>query len=122
MKLLFEYFTESFSLLENPTDDYVIMVFIGIIAYVIAYILVGELYRNNLIAGRGAGHYLHWFIRLIVFMVLFYIAAIVIRVYTWFQSLPAYTWMIIMGVLIGVSALITVIKLIINSRGSMIKF
>lgn len=34
MKFLFEYLTDSFSLLDNPIDDYVIMAVIGVIAYI----------------------------------------------------------------------------------------
>lgn len=100
MKYAFEYLTDSFSLLNNPIDDYVAMVIIGLIAYVIAYNLVGKLYSNNLIDGRRAGHILHWIIRLVVFVVTFYVAATVIRLYNWFHSLPDYKWFIT-GISVG---------------------
>lgn len=102
MKYLFEYITDSFSLLENPLDDYVVMAIIGIIAYGIAYGLVGRLYNYDIIDGRGAGHILHWIIRLIVFVIIFYLAATAIRIYNWFMDLPSYKWWII-GLVIGVS-------------------
>lgn len=116
MKFLFEYLTDSFSLLENPLDDYFIMAIIGVIAYAIAYRLVGKLYSYDLIDGRGAGHFLHWFIRLIVFVVIFYAAATAIRVYTWFHGLPDYKWLIIVGTVVGVTALITGVRLFLNRR------
>lgn len=105
MKYLFEYITDSFSLLENPLDDYVVMAIIGIIAYGIAYGLVGRLYNYDIIDGRGAGHILHWIIRLIVFVIIFYLAATAIRIYNWFMDLPSYKWWII-GLVIGVSIFI----------------
>lgn len=116
MKFLFEYLTDSFSLLENPLDDYVVMAIIGVIAYAIAYSLVGKLYSCDLIDGRGAGHFLHWIIRLIVFVVIFYVAATAIRVYSWFHGLPDYKWLIIAGTVVGVAALIIVVKLMLNRR------
>lgn len=94
MKLLFEYLTSSFSLLDNPIDNYVVMAFIGMIAYGIAFGEVGKLYRSGFINGRGVGHVLHWIIRFIVFVGMFYISATIIRVYNWFSSLPDYRWWI----------------------------
>lgn len=101
MKFLFEYITNSFTLIDNPLDDYVLMAIIGGVSFAIAYMLVGKLYGNKVISGRGIGHILHWVIRLIVFVVVFYIAAAMIRVYTWFAALPDYKWWII-GFIIGI--------------------
>lgn len=95
LKYLFEYIVDSFSLLENPLDDYVVMAIIGIIAYGVAYSLVGKLYNYDIIDGRGAGHILHWIIRLIVFVIIFYLVATAIRIYNWFVALPNYKWWII---------------------------
>lgn len=105
MKYLFEYLTDSFSLLESPLDDYVVMTIIGIIAYSIAYGLVGRLYKDDVIDSRGAGHVLHWIIRLIVFVIIFYLAATAIRIHNWFMNLPSYKWWII-GLVIGVAIFI----------------
>lgn len=95
MKYIFEYLTDSFSLLDNPLDDWVIITIIGVIAYIIAYRSVGYLYRLDLIAGREAGHVLHWIIRLIVFVFIFGIATVVIRICHWFNGLPDYKWWVI---------------------------
>ena len=105
LKYLFEYIVDSFSLLENPLDDYVVMAIIGIIAYGVAYSLVGKLYNYDIIDGRGAGHILHWIIRLIVFVIIFYLAATAIRIYNWFVALPNYKWWII-GLAMGGSIVI----------------
>lgn len=95
LKYLFEYIVDSFSLLENPLDDYVIMAIIGIIAYGIAYSLVGKLYSYDIIDGRGVGRIVHWMIRLIVFVIIFYLVATTIRIYNWFVELPNYKWWVI---------------------------
>lgn len=105
MKYLFEYITDSFSLLENPLDDYLVMSIIGIVACAIAYGLVGRLYNYDIIDGRGAGHVFHWIIRLFVFVIIFYLVATAIRIYNWFMELPSYKWWII-GFVIGVSIFI----------------
>lgn len=116
MKYAFEYLTDSFSLLNNPIDDYVAMAIIGFIAYVIAYNLVGKLYSYDWIDGRRAGHILHWIIRLVVFVVIFYSAATVIRLYNWFHSLPDYKWLII-GISVGTIIIgIIVIKFLVNKK------
>lgn len=101
MKLLFEYITSSFALFEEPIKNYIVTAIIGAIALSVAYSLVGKLYRFGLIYGREAGRVLHWIIRLVVFVAIFYVFATVIRIYNWFNSLPDYKWGII-GCIIGV--------------------
>lgn len=117
MKFLFTYLTDSFSLLENPIDDYVIMAVIGVIAYAIAYHLVGSLYRFDLIDGRGAGHFLHWIIRLAVFVIIFYVTATAIRIHTWFHALPSYKWWIIVSVIGAMIVGVAIVKYLIARRG-----
>lgn len=94
MKILFEYLTNSFSLLDNPIDDYMAMAIVGVMAYMIAYSIVGKLYRYDIIDGRGAGHIWHWIIRGIVFAIIYYAFATAIRIYKWFNALPDYKWCI----------------------------
>lgn len=116
MKFLFEYIVDSFSLLENPLDDYVVMAIIGIISYAIAYGLVGKLYNYHMIDGRGAGHILHWIIRLIVFVIIFYLAATTIRIYNWFIALPNYKWWIIGFAIAGVTVTYSLCKYLLYRR------
>ncbi len=118
MKFLFEYLTDSFSLFSDPINNYIAMAVVGAVAYTIAYNLVGKLYRSDMIDGRGAGHFLHWIIRLVVFGVIFYAAATIIRVYFWFCGLPDVKWWII-GSVIGISVIgIIAIKVIQYRRES----
>lgn len=105
MKLLFEYTTSAFSLFDDPIKNYIVMAIIGAIALLVAYGVVGKLYRFGLIYGREAGHVLHWIIRLIVFVTIFYVFATIIRIYNWFYSLLGYKWWII-GCAIGVITIV----------------
>ena len=86
MKILFKYFTDSFSLLENPINNYILMAIIVYVSYIAAYLLVGKLYQYDFIDGRGTGHFLHWMIRTIVFMIICELAATLIRAYSWFNN------------------------------------
>ena len=97
--MIFEYLTDSFSLSDNPVNNGVAMALIVVISYVITFALVGKLYSYNFIDGSGEGKILHWIIRLIVSTVIFYMAAIAIRVYSWFHVLPEFKWWIIGGII-----------------------
>ena len=105
MKAWFKFITESYSLLENPIEDWILMSVIGVLAFVIAYGVVGKLYAIGIIGGRDAGHILHWMIRFIVFVGIYSMAAAFIRVYVWFDNLPDIKWWILGG---GVVAIILI--------------
>lgn len=98
MKLLFEYLISSFYLFEDPIKNYVAMAIVGCIAYIIAYGEVGLLYHLGLIDGRESGHMLHYIIRFVVFVFIFFICTIVIRAYNWFHDLPVYKWWVIVSI------------------------
>lgn len=110
MKLLFEYLTSSFSLFDNPIHDYLVMAIIGVIAFRIAYSVVGDFYSLGLINGRESGHVLHWIIRLIVFVVIFYVFATIIRIYRWFSSLPNYKWWVVGAIVVLIIVVVSLIK------------
>ena len=97
MKALFEFITESYSLLENPIEDWILMSVIGSLALIIAYGVVRKLYCVGIISGRDAGHFFHWVIRFFVFAAIYYAFAVLIRVYVWFDKLPEIKWWIIGG-------------------------
>lgn len=87
MKTLFRYFTDSFSLSENPINNYVLMAIVGFMSCIAAYLSVGKLYQIDFIDGSAAGRFLHWTIRAIVFAVICELAATLMRVYDWFRGL-----------------------------------
>jgi hypothetical protein len=86
LKFAFNYLTSFFSLLENPLYNYIVMVIIGIFSFRIAYLLVGWFYNNHFISGRNQGSNLHWFIRTIVFVCIYFLIATMIRIYNWLQG------------------------------------
>ena len=94
MKYLFNYLVDSFSLFDNVIYDWFVIGCICIISRYVAYSFVGRLYRNNSINGRGAGHILHWIIRFVVFVIIFYLSATIIRIYKWVLQTPNYKWWI----------------------------
>lgn len=112
LKFLFEYLTDSYSLLENPINDYIIMAVVGLIAYRIAYQIVGWFYHADLIDGSMAGRFLHWVIRFIVFVVIYYAVATAIRIYNWIINVPSIVWQWGLGIAIGLIIVIAVIKAI----------
>lgn len=116
LKIAFEYLTDSYSLLENPIDNYKIMAVVGFAAYLIAYNIVGWFYETDMINGRIIGHILHWSIRFIVFVAIYYAAATVIRIYKWFTVLPPYVWLIILAIGIIVAIVIIVLKWVLNKQ------
>ena len=80
LKILFQYLTDSYALLENPVGNYIIM---GVV-------------------GSSAGSILHWIIRFIVFVVIYYVIATIIRLYKWVVGLPNYVWWIALTVVIAI--------------------
>lgn len=51
LKLLFQHLTDSYALLENPVDNYIMGV-VGGIVFLVAYNIVGWLYDENLITRK----------------------------------------------------------------------
>lgn len=73
LKPIFEMVTGKYVMFDNIIYNYIIMTVIGLFAFGIAWRCVGKLYDNNIISGKNSGSLIHWTIRLIVFIVLFYI-------------------------------------------------
>jgi len=81
LKFIFELLTDPLGLPIPYFYEYIILAIIGVFAYVIAYILVGKLYDNDLIDGKTLGKLCHWAIRLFVFIILWAISYGVIRLF-----------------------------------------
>ena len=116
MKFLFAYLTDSFSLLENPILDCIVLAVIGEIAFRLAFDWIGDLYRMGIIDGRIAGHVLHWIFRFIIYTFVFYTAATAIKVHNWFIALPDYKWWIIGGIISTIIVVIASVKILENRR------
>lgn len=74
LKPIFEMITGEYILFENIIQNYIAMTIIGIIAFSIAWKTVEKLYQNHIIEGKIIGSIIHWSVRLIVFLIVFYIA------------------------------------------------
>jgi hypothetical protein len=105
LKLLFEYLTSPYSLVENPLYDWVLLGVIGAIAFVISFRIVGWMYEEYIITGSGTGSFFHWTIRFFIFIALHYIVATGMKVYAWIVCVPAYIWWCAVGTMAGVIGL-----------------
>lgn len=108
LKPIFEMITGEYVMFDNVIYNYIIMVVIGLIAFGIAWRCVRKLYDNNIISGRNSGSLIHWTIRLIAFIVLFYIFSLVIWL-TKFIYIHRYIICIILCIIILLSILIFII-------------
>ena len=86
LKLLFEYLTSPYTLVENPLHDCILLSVLGTIAFVISFRIVGCMYDSYLIEGSGAGSFFHWMIRFFVFVILHSIVATAIKLYVWLPN------------------------------------
>lgn len=115
-KAIFEFLTDPLSLPFDPIIEHLILLLIGWIAYKYAYQKVGVLYAKNIIVSRNTGSFLHWLIRLFVFMLCW--AAICLVVYI-FESVLTY-WQVTVSILaIALSVIIvTIILWMINNKAT----
>ena len=65
--------TGEYVLFDNVIYNYITLSIVGIIALKVAWDFVGKLYDYGIIMGKLSGSIIHWTIRLITFIVLFYI-------------------------------------------------
>lgn len=67
-KFIFDLATEPLGLPIEWYYEWIILLVIGEIAYHVAYDKVGALYHSGSISGRAAGSFVHWIIRIVVFV------------------------------------------------------
>lgn len=83
---IFDLITSPLSLFENPIHNYIAMAVIGAIAFAIAFRAVGEL------GLRGkAGSITHWIIRLFVFVFIWLLCCVAIKIITFIIN----NWLVI---------------------------
>jgi hypothetical protein len=86
-KFVFDLITFPLSLFSNPIYDYIAMTTIGLIAFKIAFYIVGELGFR-----REIGSIVHWTIRFLVFVLIWFLCCIVIKIVTFIIA----NWIIIL--------------------------
>ena len=73
LKPIFEIVKGEYILFDNVIYNYITLSLVGIIALKVAWDFVGKLYDYGIIMSKSSGSIIHWTIRLITFIVLFYI-------------------------------------------------
>ena len=73
LKPIFEIVKGEYILFDNVIYNYITLSLVGIIALKVSWDFVGELYDYGIIMSKSSGSIIHWTIRLITFIVLFYI-------------------------------------------------
>lgn len=84
IKPIFELITGELILFKNIYYNYIAIAIILFIAYKIAYRIVGRIYDEGLISGKGIGSIFHWIIRMIVFSIIFFLFSAVIWLVNFF--------------------------------------
>lgn len=98
LKLIYNFVTDQFTLIDNQLYKYMAMGIIGIIAFAIAQGIVGGLYDGGMISRSGIGNILLWTIRLIVCTALFLCVSFVIWIVKLILTIPIYVRLIVTGV------------------------
>ncbi|KJS86270.1 MAG: hypothetical protein JM58_07160 [Peptococcaceae bacterium BICA1-8] len=106
LKPIFEWLTGNYNLFDNVLYNYLAMAIVGLLAFVVAWIIVGSLYKNYLISGRRAGSIIHWVVRFIAFVVIFSLISVIIWLVKFILSIPTWVWWALLGafvlVIIGI--------------------
>ena len=68
-KLIFGILTSPLGLPINVLYEYLIMLFVGEIAYIVAYLMVGRLIGEGLLPERRMASAAHWIFRFVVYLV-----------------------------------------------------
>jgi len=105
-KYVFERITDPLSLPIPWYWDYIIISIIGFIAYKVAFRSVGKLYDNNELNTKTGGRIVHWTIRLVVFVLIWFLVYAVIEITKFFIR----NWLLIFGMLIALLIVLIAVR------------
>lgn len=109
---LFDRIIDPLGLPIEAWKEYLILLAISEIAYIIAFYVVGRMYDNQDISSSAGGSIFHWGIRLTVFVIMWAVTYSVI----WLaQFVATYIWWII-GVLGVIAIALIVVRICINRK------
>ena len=94
-RFCFDQLTDPFTLPLNPITEYIILAFIGMLAFTLAYRFVGNMYAAGTISGCVLGSFFHWALRFLLFVFMWRIADRAIVVYRFIAE----RWVILLGIL-----------------------
>jgi len=110
LKPIFDLLTGEYALFDNVIYNYIAMAIVGFVAFVIAFSVVGKLYRSGVISSRGAGSIIHWVLRFIAFIVVFYLFSLILWLIKIVQTIPWWAWIIIAALIVVLITLIIVFR------------
>ena len=105
--LFFDRITDPLDLPIEPWKEWIILVIIGWIAYLVAFRLVGKMYDAGDISTGIGGSFFHWLIRLVVFVILWAVTNGVIHVLQfcaahWVAVVGVTGGLLVSGIIVGV--------------------
>lgn len=90
--------------------EWIILAVIELAAFAIAFRAVGDLYDGGMISGSAAGSAIHWFIRLIAFVVIWAVTYFII----WLAKLIFAHWVVVVSILGGILVATAIIWVIVH--------
>ena len=112
---IFDKFTDPLTLPVEPLYEWVILGIIGIIAYATSFRIVRDMYDSGSICGGFLGSLFHWFIRLLIFVPIWFIIYWIIIIAQWVIANWMLALSILGGIILSIIAIVTTIHCI-NSR------
>jgi len=92
LKPLFDWYVGNFNFSDNLIANSIVTSVIGLFAFVLAYRFVGWIYQNGFIESRNGGSIIHWIVRVIIFVILYYVAKFTAFVGNFILSIPYWGW------------------------------
>lgn len=105
-RYIFDYLTDPLGLPIDWYWEYIILLAVEKLAYLLAFDNVGDLYRAHLIDGKITGSFLHWLIRFVYFVVIWAATYLSIQAY-YFVSENLQIVLMTLGCIAGTAALCT---------------
>jgi len=110
LKPIFELVTGDYMLFNDIIYNYIALTIIGLIAFRVAWRFVGFLYDMDIISGKSGGSIIHWTVRAIVFIAVFYIFSFVLWVIKFIISIPLWVWITVTIIIVLIIVLLIYLK------------
>ncbi len=104
LSFIFDKITDPLSLPINPLYEWAILGVIGLIAYIFAFRIVGDMYDAGDISGSALGSICHWIIRLLIFIPVWFITYVVIVIGQWIVA----HWVLLVAIAGSIAFAITI--------------
>ena len=98
LKFIFQRLTDPLGLPLAWYWEWLILVIISAIAFGLAYNVVGAMYEEDMIDGKGCGSAFHWIIRLLVFVIIWAVTYGIIWLVKWI----CINWVLVLSILGGI--------------------